>query len=597
MHGSILKRTFRYFLVSTCVIILVVTCLIFAYLRGQYQEQFTEAQFYVTQKTAESVNALHMDIRQSAYNLCCNEALAETLVSSASPIDQRQQLNRIIVMNAATPTATRLYSARQLLLVDEQFAFAHAPDARFTMDSFPEVHVYSSLGVKNEEWYQKARAYNAQIYAFRHPQAPDKVFFSHLLLSAHLTDPRYSSEAGVMLYVLPQASLNNLLRDEQMSEGSVSLLLFNNVLLGSTDESILPPGTVVTDDLLPLSQLTSSQQTVRAVVGSETYSVTSRYISNEWRVVLLTPSVNVWDSIKALLPVLGATLMVLAAIALAVSVMFSRRLSAPIMELSGAMVRDSDAHALPHRIPVPKTDDEIERLYHSYNDIVDNIHRISALEREHNAQLQKSELKALQSQINPHFIYNTLDSISCIALLNGVDDIATMVASLISILKYSIRFSHTWATLKEESDYLYQYIQIQKLRYSDRFRFEYDVPDSYSEVHVPRLMLQPLVENALFHAENADQLVIRVWCETDGDNFLIHVSDNGSGANAEQLNALLKTDPEAAGQKFGIGIRNVNKRIQLVAGEGYGIHYRLTETGGLDAVIRLPAADKIVKHS
>jgi len=597
MHSSILKRTFRYFLVSTSVIIAVVAFLIFAYLRNQYQDQFEEAQFYVTQKTAETVNALHMDIKQSAYNLCCNEALAQTLISSDNAIVQRQQLNRIVVMNASTPTALRLYSARQLLLVDKQFAFAHGPDTLFTLQDFPSVHVYSSLGVNQDEWYRKTQEYNAQIYAFMHPQSPDNVFFAHLLRSAHLTDPHYSDVAGVMLYAMPQTVLNSLLRDEQMSEGSVSLLLFNDLLLGSTDETLFAPGAAVTEDVLPAAQAAAENRILRTSLGGKSYDVTSRSLNSEWRVVLLTPANNAWDAIRSLLPMLCLALLALAVIALAISVMFSRRLSAPILALSGAMVRDSDAHALPQRIPVPKTDDEIEHLYHSYNDIVDNIHRISALEREQNARLQKSELKALQSQINPHFIYNTLDSISCIALLNGVDDIATMVASLISILKYSIRFSHTWATLKEESDYLYQYIQIQKLRYSDRFRFEYDVPDSYSEIRVPRLMLQPLVENALFHAENAEQLVIRVWCETEGDNFLIHVSDNGSGANAEQLNALLKTDPEAAGQKFGIGIRNVNKRIQLVAGEGCGIHYQLTEEGGLDAVIRLPAAGEFVKHS
>ena len=490
-------------------------------------------------------------------------------------------------MNASIPTAERLYSARQLLLVDEQFPFAHAPDTLFSMDSFHTVHVYSSLGVKDEEWYRKTQEYNAQIYAFLHPQSPDNVFFSHLLLSAHLTDPHHSPEAGVMLYVMPQTSLNTLLRNEQMSDGSVSLLLFHDMLLGTTDENLLPSGTVVTEELLPLSQL-SSQQTARISLGGETYSVTSRSISSEWRVVLLTPTVNAWQSLKALLPFICIALIALTAIALLISVMFSRRLSAPIVNLSNSMVRASDAHALPLPLPVPASDEEIEHLYHSYNNIVENIHRISALEREQNARLQKTELKALQSQINPHFIYNTLDSIGCIALINGVEDIATMVASLISILKYSIRFSHTYATLREECDYLNQYIQIQKLRYSDRFRFECDVPEHFSEARVPRLMLQPLVENALFHAENADQLVIRVWCETQDELFLIHVSDNGSGANPDQLNALLRTDPEAAGQKFGIGIRNVNKRIQLMAGEDYGIHYRLLENGGLDAVIRLP---------
>ena len=592
MHSSILKRTFRYFLISMLASIAAVVFILFVFLRREYQVQFEEAQIYVTTKTAETVNSLQLDIKQSAYNLCCNETLAEVLVSVPNAITQRQLLNRVIVMNAASPTATRLQSARQVLLVDGQFSFAHAADTEFTIDTFPNVHVYSSLAVAQEAWYQTARAYNAQIYAFCDPMAEDNVFFAHLLRSTHLADPRYNAEVGVMLYSMPRSVLGGLLQNDQMSDGSVSLLLFNDLLLASTNEALFPSGTAVSADKLPLSALEDSAITHLWLDG-ERYSAVSRSVGSEWRVVLLTPSANAWQALISMLPLMGVIILALAAAALLISIMFSRRLSAPILNLSNAMVRDSDAHALPNPIPVPRTDDEIERLYHSYNDIVDNIHRISALEREHNAQLQKAELKALQSQINPHFIYNTLDSIACIALLNGEDDIATMVASLINILKYSLRFSHLGATLKEEIDYLSQYIQIQKLRYSDRFRFVCDVPEEYMDVRVPRLMLQPLVENALFHAENTDQLVIRVWCSGGADALCIHVSDNGSGANVQQLNEMLHTDPEAAGQKFGIGIRNVNKRIQLVAGEGYGIHYQLTDAGGLDAVIRLPQPAKL----
>lgn len=584
MHSSILKRTFRYFLISSFVIITAVAFLIFAYLQSQYQEQFTQAQLYVTGKTAETVNALRMDIKQSAYNLCVNETLAEALVEIDNPITQRQALNRVIVTNAATPTATRLQNTRQVLLVDGQFSFAHAPDTEFTLDIFPNVHVYSSLDVVEEEWYQTAREYNAQIYAFCHPEKPDTVFFAHLLRSIHLADPRYNAEIGVMLYAMPRSVLSELLLDDQMSEGSVSLLLYHDMLMGSTDEALFPTGGVAPESILNVCSLKNNEIAPLKVNGRR-YSVASRAIGSDWRVVLLTPSSNAWQALGGMLPLISLAGLALAVAALLISIMFSRRLSAPILNLSNSMARYRDANALPQPIPVPKSDDEIERLYHSYNDIVDNIHRISALERERNAQLQKTELKALQSQINPHFIYNTLDSIACIALINGEDDIATMVASLINILKYSLRFSHIGATLKEEIDYLSQYIQIQKLRYSDRFRFECDVPEEYMDVRVPRLMLQPLVENALFHAQNAEQLVIRVWCTQDEDGLCIHVSDNGTGANPDQLNSTLTAETEATEQKFGIGIRNVNKRIRILMGEGYGIRYRLTPEGGLDAVI------------
>ena len=274
-------------------------------------------------------------------------------------------------------------------------------------------------------------------------------------------------------------------------------------------------------------------------------------------------------------------------LALLISVMFSRPLSRPIIELSNAMVNARRAHALPERIPVIRSSDEIEYLYHSYNDIVDNIHRISEMERAQNAKLQATELKALQSQINPHFVYNTLDSVACIALMHGEADIATMVASLISIMKYSIRFSDMQVELCEEVDYLQQYIQIQKLRYHDSFDFLCDIPTEYDHVLVPKLMIQPLVENALFHAENQDhRLKIQVFCESDQSLFRIHVCDNGSGADADQLNAWLRDGN--GGEKFGIGIRNVNKRIQLMSSEEYGIHYALLPDGGLDAMIVLP---------
>ena len=218
---------------------------------------------------------------------------------------------------------------------------------------------------------------------------------------------------------------------------------------------------------------------------------------------------------------------------------------------------------------------------------MENIHRITELNKEKNAKLRKTELKALQSQINPHFVYNTLDSVACIALMKGEEDIATMVVSLINILKYSIGFSDMRVRLQEELDYLQQYIQIQKLRYHDGFRFICDIPEKYHGVRVPKLLIQPLVENALFHAENQQHMLeIRVYCEVKEGQFLIHVCDNGSGADAEQLNERLRTD--AAGEKYGIGIVNVNKRVQLMAGEEYGIHYALLPDGGLDAIIILP---------
>ena len=586
MRNSILRRTFRYFLVSLCAIILVFSAFVLSYLNNQYKDQFVSSQLYVAEKTAESMEELLLNIKQSVYYLCCNEALADALIGldGQELANQRTRIAEAFIMNIGTPAAAMMQSSYEMLFVDEQYPFA-AEQYGFKMNMQNRQRVYSALEVKDEPWFRAAQEKTAQVYAFINPAAREYIMFGHWLRNAYIKDPRYSGDVGLLLYAMPVRSLNAILTNDQMAEGSVSLLLFNDQVLSSTDESIFPVDG--TDDLEQLMQrLPGKNEISSAVFGGIAYSLCSSVVSSGWRVIVLTPTATMWQSMRSMLPMLSTFVLVLVIVALIISVMFSRRLAAPIRKLSDAMIRARKAQELPQKISVPKSDDEIEYLYNSYNDIVDNIHRISELERAQNAKLQKSELKALQSQINPHFVYNTLDSVACIALLNGEEDIATMVASLINILKYSIRFSSMQVRLQEEIDYLKQYIQIQNLRYRERFRFVCEVPEEYNDVKVPRLLIQPLVENALFHAENEELLEIRVYCEVVNGQFLIHVSDNGSDADVAQLNERLHANP--TGDKYGIGIVNVNKRIQLTAGEEFGLRYEQLPSGGLDAIVVLP---------
>lgn len=597
MRNSILKRTFRYFLISLCVMIAVFMVFVMSYLNRQYKEQFVSSQLYVTQKTAETVDLMLMEVKQSAYFLCCNDALAEALINDegVGQSNQRRQISDAFIMNIGTPVTNMLQSAYEIFFVDPQFGVS-TENALFnleTADGSGRKRVYNACDVQDDAWYKQTVGYDAQIFAFTSPEAPDRLMLAHYLRNIHLTDPRYSDSAGVVLYMMPMKSVTSLLQNDQMSKDSISLLLFNDQILASTSEM----GGFVKENeetALLIRNLPEDGKVTDITYGGISYVLSAQTVNSRWKVAVLTPSANMRQAMINMLPMLGTFMLVLIIVSLLISVMFSRRLSAPIQNLSEAMVRAREAQELPQPIPVAKSGDEIEYLYHSYNDIVENIHRISELEREQNAKLQKSELKALQSQINPHFVYNTLDSVACIALLNGEDDIATMVASLINILKYSIRFSSMRVRLREEIDYLQQYIQIQSLRYRERFRFICDVPEEYGDVKVPKLLIQPLVENALFYAENEQLLEIRVYCEEVDGQFRIHVCDNGSNADAAQLNERLQTNP--TGEKYGIGIVNVNKRIQLMAGDAYGLHYEQLPEGGLDAIITLPF-EKIDKNN
>lgn len=589
LHNSIRTRTFSYLMFSMVLLILGFTVLFVGYQSRSYEKEYASTQLFGTEKTAESVGNLLTDIRQNAYYLCCNESLADVLVNDEdmSFLKQGLALRQILSVYTDVPSSSKLSNTYACLLLDGQFNITTSVGQIRSLRDSINTRVYSSETVCQEEWYQQTVARGTQIYAFLDEEQSNRVFFTHLLRNIYITDSRYTNDVGVMLYIMPRSTLRNVLRSSQISEDSISLLLFDGKILGSTDETLLSTGLSVTDEVLPVSRLKNTESLVEVKLGGRTYAMSGCSMDEHWQVLTLTPAFSIWNSLNEMLPVFAASAVILIVFAMGISSIFAARLSAPISRLSQEMRDTRSKSELPTPIPVPKADREIEYLYQSYNEIAENILHVTEMEKQKASELQRTELKALQSQINPHFLYNTLDSVNCIALMNGEEDIAAMVSSLISILKYSVHFTKVYVSLREEINYLQQYITIQKLRFRDNFRFVLDIPEEFMQVQVAKLMIQPLVENALFHAENSEQMLeIRVWCEEKDGQILIHVCDNGTTADTEQLNRMLAD--QTATERFGIGIRNVNRRIHLMTGEEYGIHYERSAEGGLDAVIRLP---------
>jgi nitrogen fixation/metabolism regulation signal transduction histidine kinase len=442
-------------------------------------------------------------------------------------------------------------------------------------------HVYSSAGMENEDWYEKTLALKGQIYAFRDERNPDYLFFSHLLSSTQVADPRYNEKIGVVLYAMPMLRVNRLLAESKFSDQSCVVLLYRDTVMACTDEAFFPAG----QRLEGILELPSPGTVGKTRLNSTLYSVTQAHFQRDWQCVLLAPEKAIVYQ-QAPFYLLALMLFMLVAVAMALSLILSRQVIRPIVRLSGIMEQAKDAEHMP---PAQETGpgDEITVLYQSYSAMRQRIQSLSRKALDEQKKHRDSELKTMQAQINPHFIYNTLDSISCSALMEGNDSIVTMVASLINILKYSINFSRTTVPLREEINYLEDYICIQQIRFADGFSFEYDIPERYMSVLVSPIILQPLVENSLFHAGNQDGgLRIRLYCEEKDGCLLIHVTDNGSAGNADRINGFLTEDGDPDGH--GIGIRNVYRRITLLFGGRGGLHYAQLPDGGLDAVVRIP---------
>jgi len=239
---------------------------------------------------------------------------------------------------------------------------------------------------------------------------------------------------------------------------------------------------------------------------------------------------------------------------------------------------------------VNKSRDEIGRLTESFNFMVSKIdHLVKEVYQEKIAQ-KNAELEALQAQINPHFLYNTLDSINWMLMDIGADDISDVVVSLGDILKYSIHGKDVLVPLNEEVQYIESYLCIQKNRLEDRLCTSMEIQKEARACMVPKLILQPMVENAILHGIEPmkDGGRVRITAGLEQQNLLITIEDNGPGMAPEELEQCRAAVYSESGATDSIGMRNVHRRLRLHFGEEYGLAIESRYQEGTIVTLRMP---------
>ena len=281
---------------------------------------------------------------------------------------------------------------------------------------------------------------------------------------------------------------------------------------------------------------------------------------------------------------------ILAAVLLAAAVLTSwllfRLLARPLRGLADAMERfETDADHFTYR-SVGGTR-EVQELSGSFGHMVLRIQQLMATVREEEVNLRKTELKALQAQINPHFLYNTLDSIAWMCEQGRNADAVKMVHALARLFRISISKGHELIPIAKEIEHAESYLQIQKYRYKNQFTYQFDVDPACLDYYCNKITLQPIIENAINHGLDllVDEGSITVQVCQDGDDIVFYVRDNGVGMSNELIQAILEQGPE---DRAGIGIRNVNDRLKIYFGKQYGLHITSEPDVGTCVEIRMP---------
>ena len=341
------------------------------------------------------------------------------------------------------------------------------------------------------------------------------------------------------------------------------------------------------------SQLKSEDTATLANLPDGTYSesnviyVLQTVEGSPWRVVgvsyvdeLVTSSL--WENFWLL--ALAAVAILLAA--LVSSIVISRALSRPLKGLSRAM-RQFEKNADTFTYAPVGGAREVQELSESFGHMVVKIQHLMETVRREEINLRKTELKALQAQINPHFLYNTLDSIAWMCEQGRNDEAVQMVNALAQLFRISISRGHELIPIRSELRHAESYLKIQKHRYKNQFSYRFDVDESCLDFLCNKITLQPIIENAIYHGINGlvDEGEIVITLRAEGTDVVFTVADNGVGMDQAQIEAILRKERS---DHTGIGIKNVNDRLKIYFGEGYGITIDSEPDVGTTVTIRMP---------
>lgn len=267
--------------------------------------------------------------------------------------------------------------------------------------------------------------------------------------------------------------------------------------------------------------------------------------------------------------------------------LISREITKPIRYLQNSM-RQVEKGNFAYAETAVDGENEIAQLGASFNRMTKRIQELMEQNVQEQREKRKSELNALQSQINPHFLYNTLDSIIWMAESGRTQEVVVMTSQLARLLRQSISNEDEIVTIESEISYTKSYLTIQKMRYQDQLEFEIDVDQEALSMPIVKLVIQPLVENAIYHgvkyAEHGG--IVSVSVKVAREKLVITVADNGPGMSRETLAHIF--EKRENGKSGKVGVYNVHHRLQLYYGPEYGLSYKSAPGAGTMAFITIP---------
>ena len=501
---------------------------------------------------------------------------------------------------AASNHATDFKNAVQRLTTDSIVTdvriYVDFPDDLKALDTYPNTeNILAPLSqAKGTYWYG----------IFQGNRNTQEMFCPSFYLG-----PREKKNYGDMAYICPLSlyyhstaykaylavyysddKLTSILSDNLSLEGSVSYIVNERDAIVATSDPSLSGIYQLDYDTIKASFMSSNNFIERNILDTKVYAGFYSISNTDWFMVTVLPSPPLIHESNRLM----IQIVLIYAVFLVLALIFANVLAHSITGRLSSVIRQMQTvrHGPPTPMESPQAHDEIGNLIDTYNYMTRKMEELMEKQAKAAEDLRIAEFNSLQAQINPHFLYNTMDMINWMALQGQTDEISHAVQSLSRFYKLTLSRKKGISTIARELEHVTIYVQLQNMRYHDSIELITDIPDELSEYQIPKLTLQPVVENSILHGilekeSKSGTIVITGWMENE--DVVLLISDDGIGISPEILSTILSGNGKSQSGGTNIAVYNTHRRLQILYGNNYGLTYSSKPGEGTEVEIRFPA--------
>lgn len=382
---------------------------------------------------------------------------------------------------------------------------------------------------------------------------------------------------------------NNILQENMTFANGVSYIINEREeIVASTNLALSATYRLPYSDITE-SLMSSNNFIPKDVLGEKVYVALNYVKTPGWFIVTVIPEkplIQQGNLVVRRIVILVISIMI---IAIALGIIMARSITGRISKVVHQMSVAKNGPPTP--MPEPASTDEVGELISTYNYMAKEMQDLILQEQRTAENLRIAEFNALQAQINPHFLYNTMDMINWMSKDGRNQEVSEVVQRLSRFYKLTLSRKNTINSIADELEHVQIYVDLMNMRHGNAIDFVIDMPDELTNFTIPKLTLQPIVENAILHGilekpTKSGTIIITGWEEAD--DIIIIVSDDGVGIPADKMGAILSEHPIGPTKGSNVAISNIHHRLQLLCGPAYGLTYSSVEGSGTEVTIRIP---------